>query len=210
MKRLAVAALAFVASGAILAKTPPPVEPFESRTWAASMVKAPTPGFTLGKLRVRFEETTLGEVKKAASSGQISHAGDAGDSNYWLCYTLSQRQQPARIWIMSSEMGGTDHAVTNATVVSLKSAKPTADCPTLSEKLFPVSLDVPLWVGSREAAVQRALGAPSYRQGAWRSYDFEAKVPGNCDGGYDFSNWLLFRSRRGLVEAIHLGQVSSC
>jgi hypothetical protein len=210
MKRLAATALACVVSGAVFAKTPPPAEPFESRTWPASMTKEPSAGITFGELRVRFEETTLDEVKRAASSGQISHAGDAGESHYWLCYTLTQRQQPARIWLMSSEMGGEDHAVTNATVTRLRSATPTVDCPTLSEKLVPVSLDLPIWVGSREAAVQRALGKPSYRQGAWRSYDFEGKVPGRCGGGYDLANWLLFESRGGLVESIHVGRVTSC
>src|SRR5205807_2064975 len=60
------------------------------------------------------------------------------------------------------------------------------------------------------AQVQRRLGTPSHHARGWKAYNFRAKVPGDCEGGYDLLNWLFIKSLRGQVATIYAGQVSSC
>jgi hypothetical protein len=188
----------------------PPSEPVEARTWSASMKHKPTTGAVFGSWRIDFEKTTLPQVLSRASVGDIRHAGEAGESIYWLCYTVSGKT-PSRIWITAHcEMGGPERAVTGITVTRVKAGQAIAECPALPAKLLPVSLQGSIWVGTREAALVGMLGAPSHRSDGWISYDFEGKKPGNCPGGFDVMNSLLLKTRQGSVEAIYASQVTSC
>jgi hypothetical protein len=104
-------------------------------------------------------------------------------------------------------MGGPKHFVTRVSAELLPNGSATADCPALPSHLKPLSLDGKLWLGTPE----RKLGAPSYQKGAWRSYNFEGKAPGNCGGGgFDVLSWLLLRFKNGYVHSLHAGQVTSC
>lgn len=164
----------------------------------------------MGTWRIDFEKTTLHDVLSRTSVGSIRHAGDAGESIYWLCYTLAG-QVPARIWITSDgEMGGPGRVVTGITITRLRSGRPLAACPALPTDLQPASLQGNIRLGMRETSLTEMLGAPSHRSGPWISYDFEGKVPGNCEGGFDVLNSLLLKTRRGNVEAIYANQVTSC
>jgi hypothetical protein len=190
---------------------PPPSLPFESMDWPASMKKEPTKGITLGTFRVTFETTTLSDVKKAASAGAIAHTGDAGGSIYWLCYTTPHRDAVDRVWIIShGEMGGPEGRVTAFAGSRIDHGKATADCPLLPVKMQPGSLDVNVWLGASDAELQRHLGPPSHNGGAWKAYNFQTKVPGDCEGGYDMLNWLFVKSARGQVTSIYAGEVTSC
>jgi hypothetical protein len=190
---------------------PPPSLPFESMDWTASMKKEPTKGITLGILQVMFETTTLTDVRKAASAGAIAHTGDAGGSIYWLCYTIPRGHAADRIWIIShGEMGGPEGGVTSFAASRIDYGKVTADCPLLPAEMQPASLETHVWLGAPDAEVQRRLGTPSHHAGSWKAYNFQAKVPGDCEGGYDLLNWLFIKSVRGRVTTIYTGQVSSC
>ena len=187
----------------------PPSQPFEARTWSASMTQRPTTGAELGGWRIHFEKTTLPEVLSRAKVGAIQHAGDAGDSTYWLCYTLLGRV-PARLWVTShGEMGGPERAVTGITITALKSSQPVTECPALPVHMQPAVLQANVWLGMDARSVAK-LGAPSHKNGDWVSYDFESKAPGACPGGFDVLNSLVLKSRRGRVEAIYANQVTSC
>jgi hypothetical protein len=202
------AVVTFVAS---VNAEPPPSLPFESMDWPASMKNEPTKGITLGTLRVTFETTTLTDVRKAASAGAIAHTGDAGGSIYWLCYTIPHGHAADRIWIIShGEMGGPEGRVTSFAASRIDNGKVTTDCPPLPAEMQPSSLDVHVWLGAADAEVQRRLGPPSHNAGAWKAYNFQAKVPGDCEGGYDLLNWLFIKSVRGHLTTIYAGQVSSC
>jgi len=197
--------------GMVLASTPPPHLPFQDVHWAASMKSPPTRGIALGKLYVEFEKTTLADVRHAASIGTIDHQGDASESIYWLCYSHTAADVGYRIWIASNgEMGGADRAVTLIAVERMTNAKPTEDCPSLPAKLQPISLNAPIWIGTTDRDVERALGAPSHRQGKWRQFDYRGTVPGQCQGGYDMNNWLQTKSEHGRISTIFAGQVTSC
>jgi hypothetical protein len=195
-----------------LAETPPPVAPFNAITWKATMKRKPSTGFRMGALRVRFEKTTLDDVRRAASVGEIAHRGDAGESAYWLCYTNLAPTQAERIWVVAhGEMGGPQHYVTNISAALLPNGSATADCPALPNNLKPLLLDNHLWLGASEGPAHAKLGSPSHQKNAWRSYNFQGKVPGNCEGGgFDLLAWLLLHFQNGRVNSVQVGQVTSC
>jgi hypothetical protein len=197
---------------ASFAQTPPPAGPFDAITWKAASKEIPSSGVRMGTLIVRFEKTTLDDVRRAASAGDIAHRGDAGESAYWLCYTSVGKTAVERIWVIShGEMGGPEHFVTDVSAQRLPHESATADCPALPGNLMPVSLDNGLWLGASEKAATRKLGASSFRKGAWRSWDFQGKVPGDCaGGGFDLSASLLLHFQNGRIDSLEVGQVTSC
>lgn len=200
------------ASLSSFAETLPPVAPFDAITWKATMKRKPSTGLQMGEFRVRFERTTLDDVRRAASLGEIAHRGDAGESAYWLCYTSAGATQTERVWIIShGEMGGSEHHITNISAELMPNGIATADCPALPNRLQPLSLDNRLWLGASEGAALAKLGAASYKKDAWQSYDFQGKVPGKCeDGSFDLSVWLLLHFQNGRVNSLQVGQVTSC
>ncbi|MFZ1626056.1 MAG: hypothetical protein WAU48_14910 [Gammaproteobacteria bacterium] len=203
-----------VATGVLLslpafAATPPPEIAFEM-TWNATVQSKPATGLTMGLFKVTFEESTLDQVKNAALAGHIEHKGDAGESTYWLCYTNQTKNGTERIWIIAhGEMGGPDHAIGRVSAEPTAASGGTNDCPALPAKMQPVSLDNGLWLNTPETAVNK-LGKPSNKSGAWRSYEHQGKVPGECEGGFDVLNWLQLKTSKGRVVTLHAGQVTSC
>lgn len=197
-----------VAFGATAA-VPPPKEAFDAVGWPASLKEAPSESLTLGTFVIQFEKTTLAQVMSEASIGTIAHQGDAGGSEYWLCY--SQPSAGVRIWIISnSEMGGNEHAVTGVVAEQLKTVRSSKDCPALPVQLQPPSLANQLWLGTMDLEIQSVLGMPSHQAGAWRTFDFQGTKKGKCEGGYDVYNWLWTRSDKGRVNRIEAGQITSC
>lgn len=211
MKRFPFLIVFLVLAANVIAAPPPPDYPSGEVTWRASLSRAPTKGLTLGRLHVRFEETTLAQVGRAASTGKIAHRGDAGESVYWLCYTIPTAPIAQRLWLVcNGEMGGSEHAVTEFDVTKIDDARPKGDCPLLPSKLQPVAMDIPAWLGASDTEIRNLLGKPSHAQGPWQTYNWQAKIPGKCEGGYDLKNWLWIKFDKGRAISINAGQVSSC
>ena len=189
----------------------PPTPPFDAQTWPSSISRRPITGANLGVLRLEFEKITLPDVLSRADVGSIQHSGDAGESIYWLCYTVSGTK-PTRLWLTShGEMGGPEHALSCVTIVALKSSQPVSDCPALPAHMRPISLlGGPVRVGAEMRSLSKKLGPPSHRSGAWVSYNFAGKATGNCPGGFNVLNSLVLKVERGTVKAIHSNQVTSC
>lgn len=166
----------------------------------------------MGALRVLFEMTSLEDVRRVATTGTISHRGDAGESEYWLCYTRLGANPVQRVWVTSSgEMGGRQHFVTNVSATVLPNGAATTECPPLPKRLEPLSLKNYLWLGTTRKQVTTKLGTPSFQQGGWSTYDYEGKVAGNCEGSeFDLSASLLLHFRNGRVTALQIGQITSC
>jgi hypothetical protein len=202
----------FGASFNVCAETPPPATPFDAMTWKATLERKPSTTLRMGTLRVRLEQTTLDDVRRAASAGKVAHRGDAGDSIYWLCYTGATREPAERIWIVShGEMGGSAHYVTDISAEAISNGHATADCPALPKRLGAVSLANHLWLGASERAATMRLGTPSYQNGAWRSYDFAGKVGGHCPGGdFDLSALVMLHVQNGRVNSLWVSQTTSC
>jgi len=175
----------------------------------ARSIGKPATGLRLGPFKVEFERTTLARVLAAAGSGTIQHEGDAAESIYWLCYTIGGTQ---RLWIVASgEMGGSEHAVTDVTAQRMDRVKASADCPVLSSKLQPVSLQHGLWIGVSDEVALQALGTPSYSKDSWRYFEYQSKVKGDCQPeGFDIINSLAYELSEGKVVTLVAGQVTSC
>jgi len=62
-------ALVISVSRISFAEPPPPVVPFDTITWKAIMKRKPSADLRMGSFRVRFEKTTLDDVRCAASAG---------------------------------------------------------------------------------------------------------------------------------------------
>lgn len=188
----------------------PPQLPIETM-WAPSLSKQPSAGAMMGRFRITFEKTILSEVMLAVLGGTVLHKGDAGGSLYWLCYSNPGVGYIDRIWIQSSgEMGGPDQAVTEITAERLHNTKPTADCPLLPENMRSVAFNGRLWLGVPEQTVESVLGPPSLQRGPWRSFDFQGKIAGACQEGFDLTSWLVTKTENDHVALIAAGQITSC
>jgi len=208
MKILFASSLAFALSAA--ANPAPPSMPFDAIAWKPTATAKLSTGFKMGALQVRWEETTLAAVLVAAGAGTIQHQGDAGGSLYWLCYTV-EGANGQRIWLEADgELGGQERAITRIVAEQLKNAKSEDGCPTLPRALNPLALSQGLWLGQTETNARRTLGKPSHTEGRWHSFDYQAKVTGSCAGGFDLTNWLLYKTENGHIETIMAGQVTSC
>lgn len=181
-------------------------------TWKATLERKPSTTLRMGTLRIRLEQTTLDDIRRAASAGKVAHRGDAGESIYWLCYTSATHYPAQRIWIVShGEMGGSAHYVTEISAEAISNGHATGDCPALPERLSAVSLANHLWLGASEREATMRLGAPSYQNGAWRSFDFAGKVAGDCPGGaLDLTASLLLHFQNGRVNSLWASQITSC
>ena len=196
-------------AAAATATTPPPSPPRDTMDWKAVSREAPSDGFVLGSLVVGFEKTRLDQIIAATGKGAIDHRGDAGESEYWLCYSLPDQGQ--RLWVVSSgEMGGRDHLVTGLVAEQLGAVGSTGDCPALPAKTTVALSGHKGWLGMTAKDVDRRFGTPSYDMGAWRVFDFRAKLRGVCGGEGDRANWLWTRQVNDQVQTIIAGQVTSC
>ena len=175
----------------------------------------PAVGVLMGQQFVRFERTTLAEVLRAAGRGSIAHHGDAGGSEYFLCYTQLSKPLPVRLWVISNgEMGGPDHAVTEVIARRIEAADAAnGGCPSLPRHLQPVALDRGIWIGTARDELRRKLGRESAtRDEAWLVFNFLGTVPGRVHGkavDFDVTNILEARISGGRVEAISATHITS-
>lgn len=194
------------------AATPPPAVSPGLLPHEATLRLAPSRGITMGSLPVRFEKTSLDEILNATRAGALAHQGDAGASVYWLCYTNLNDTVAERIWIISDgEMGGDRHLVTGVSAQRLPDGRASAECPALPANRKPIALEHGVWLATSPRTVRRKLGAPSFKNAAWESYDYAAKVPGRCaPGGFDLTSSLLLRIEQGRIHFLRIGHVTSC
>jgi hypothetical protein len=190
----------------------PPETPFGDELPSESRPNPPSDGIALGSYTVAFEKTSLADVIKATGAGLIRHAGDAGGSQYWLCYTVPSKS-PSTLWVIShGEMGGPDHFVTSLAWMAKTDGASPAECPSLASQVLPISLSNGLKLGDSADVVTRILGAPQAKRNGWVSFSYVGKVEddGRCNGGFDLGNWLIIDTTNGTIQSIHAGQVTSC
>lgn len=192
--------------------TPPPAIPFSSFPQETALQSSPLTELTMGSLRVRLEETSLDEVRAAASAGAIEHQGDAGESIYWLCYTNLKPTPAERIWLLSDgEMGGDVHRITGVSAQRLPGAQATADCPALPVKFTPLKLESRIWLDMPPQVARIKLGMFSFKSGNWESYDYMGKVPGKCAGdGFDLTSSLMLQVVKGRIHSLRINRITSC
>jgi hypothetical protein len=185
----------------------PPDVPEEPADMQATLHRPPSEGVSLGPLHVRFEETTLEDVRRQIGTGRIAHRGDAGDSLSWLCYTIPDDHHPMRLWMTSGELQSNTYIGGITAETGAADAQPVAQCPALPARFLPVTLDQGLWLGASDTHVGKALGRPSHESDGWRMFDYSRSIRrGQCEQ----QNWLWTKSRAGHVILIDAGQSSSC
>lgn len=195
MTRLTIQALAVAWLPCIAAAStaPPPAHPDQSRGQALSL-KQPLASLKMGALNVRFEETTLSAVRDAIKAGAIAHQGDAGASEYWLCYSAGAGVKTQRVWIIADgAMGGGDHRVTGVRAQHAAGEASDGDCPQLPARFLPLQLDRGLWLG------KTAQGGDG-----WTIYGHAAKR-----GKFDVTSELAVQASAGKVSALSAFRITS-
>lgn len=195
-----------------LAATPPPSIPTPSRPLRVVLQPSPLTEMTIGRLQLRFEETSLDDVRTAASVGTIAHQGDAGASIYWLCYTNLNSTSAERIWVVSDgEMGGDEHRVTGVIAQRLTRLHATDDCPSMPVNLVPLKLDSGIWLDTPPQTARTVLGAVSSRRGGWESYDYVGKAAGGCAGApFDLTSSIMLKVVKKRIDSLWVTRVTSC
>ncbi|MDR3525804.1 MAG: hypothetical protein P4L57_00890 [Rhizomicrobium sp.] len=163
----------------------------------------------LGKFRVVFEKTTLAEVAAKAGGGRIKHRGDAGESEYWLCYRFNEGRATREVSVTASgEMGGPDHAV--GSVVVKDKASGETDCPYLPAKLLPVKTDLGLGLGARLEDFLRPLGKPVWydRNSAMWMLERQTHLAGSPEA-WSVSQSIKVEFHDGKAATLSLDQVTS-
>lgn len=194
------------------AATPPPAIPSSSLPQQTVLQSSPLTEMTMGRLHVRLEETSLDEVRAAASAGVIAHQGDAGESIYWLCYTNLNSTPAERIWVLSDgEMGGDEHRVTGVSAQRLPGGHASADCPAMPITLTPLKLESGIWLDTPPHAARKKLGTVSFQSGSWESYDYKGKISGSCAGdGFDVTSSLMLQVLGRRIQSLRISRITSC
>ena len=192
----------------------PPSRPEEVRGEGTLKVQ-PAVGIQMGRQFVRFEQSTLADILKAAGRGLIAHHGDASGSEYFLCYTKPTGPLSFRVWVISNgEMGGPAHSVTEIVAHRVEAATAAnEECPPLPRHLQPVALDRGIWIGTTRDQLRRKFGPESAaRDDGWLVYNFLGALPGRIGGervSWDVTNTLEARVRNGRVDALRASRVTS-
>jgi hypothetical protein len=194
-----------------LPSAPPPRPLVNNLSTATRIDKNPTTGLTMGRLEVFFEKTRLKDVLVAAG-GELSQQGDGAEHVFWICYTILDAKQSARLWIISNaEMGGREHAVTSVAAQLEAVANPTQTCPALPATLQPVSFSNGVWLGIAGSRASAFFGDAPYHNEPIQTFVYRGKVPGKCESdGFDVLNWLEWKVNDGFLVQVYAGQVTSC
>jgi len=210
MRTICTALILFVSLTGTALCTPvaPPVVGDEI-TAPATLENDPVQQIYLGGFVAKFEEKTLGEILAAVGHGSIEHAGDASESQYWLCYSLPYQ----RLWLIShGEMGGVDHTLSAVSAQSINSGNvENSMCPTLPTAFQPVSFDFG-WLGTDKEKVIQSLGQPSATEDNRIMFFYEGKQPGPYQGqtvDWDVLGYVEMVLEDGKVTFINASHVTS-
>ena len=152
---------------------PPPNFPLEVAP-KPTLKSTPASSISLGSVVVDFDKTTLGEAMKQIKAGRIQHQGDAGESVYWLCYSIRAEDEWEQLWLLShGEMGGEEHVIYGVAAKILPSKPSAAACPELPAGLRPVKLNNGFWLGMKTDEIRKKLGKPSLESKGWLLYNSE-------------------------------------
>jgi hypothetical protein len=202
------AILSTICLSSVAESTEPPLRTDEAITVSATLTVDPAQKIQIGAITAKFEKTTLGEILNTVGAGAIEHAGDAGGSQYWLCYSLPNQ----RVWLIShGEMGGSDHALTQVQAISLNSISKDKTCPELPRRFHSISMNFG-WLGSTKDQFLKALGQPSGKIDGRYIYYYSGKKPGVYDGEkmeWDVTGYIEVTSVNNIVSSIFASHVTS-
>jgi hypothetical protein len=191
----------------------PPSIPFLETTTAATLSSPPITKVNLGGFGIELEKTELKDVLKNVGVGAIQHHGDAGDSESWICFTVSSATPTQRVWLASGEMGGEEHsAYLLYAETHTKAYEKSNSCPELPSAMKPISTDTNIWLGSTTNELIKVFGKPSKVNGNWWEFSYEGKV---SDQGakdavpYNLSGYLVVKIVDAKVVTLFASKISS-
>ncbi len=200
---------------------PPPKFPRGEVAPNGTLKFKPATVLKLGNVTVQLEKTTLSEIQREAKTGVIGHQGDASESIYWLCYTVTNDSDPPqRLWVLSSgETGGNNHSVTGVVAAQgVENGGPEQSCPSLPTRLRPINTDRGIWLGTTKGDLEKILGRPSETRGDILSFGYEGKLRGNYkrpgdkverEVDWDEINRLTVRIKNDKVTFIWISKITS-
>jgi hypothetical protein len=203
-----------VAPSFVSGSLPPPKLGDETVTISPTVSRDLVRELHLGNYVALFEKTSLREIRDKVGAGSLEHVGDAADALEWLCYSLPGQ----RVWLVSTEMGGSNAALMNVIADAISPSAPLEpSCPTIPSTLRPLSLPFG-WIGSPVSVLRDSLGKPSGTRGDWLIYYFAGKesgpyqdpgdaVPAMVD--YDVSAYVEVRVQKGKVIALRASHLTS-
>jgi len=175
-------AFIFLQAGIPAPALPQPISPprFPLADAAPPTVKsAPSSKLLLGPVTVTFNKTTLSQAISQIGVGRIEHQGDAGESSYWICYSVNGPTRKERVWLLShGEMGGPDHTIHGVAAQVVSSSAPDPSCPELPPNRRSLRLDSGIWLGAMSSEVRKRFGEPSLAKDSWLHYGSRRKFRG--------------------------------
>ena len=135
--------------------------------------------FYLGRSKINLEKNTLKDVLNLIKSGRIQHQGDAGGSEYSLCYDGWYKGMKFRLWIISGELGGPDHYIDQVTLkmINKNNTDSVAFCYKLPTKFGKVTIKNEIWIGINDKGVEKKIGKPSYMRNSSWLYLYSKEIP---------------------------------
>jgi hypothetical protein len=175
----------------------------------ATLKVDPVRKIQIGKFIAGFESTTLDEIRKFLGTGSIDHSGDAGSSQYWLCYSLPGQ----RVWFIShGEMGGSTHVLTQVRVISTDPKKvENKSCPTLPPEVKPIQFDFG-WIGTTKESLIDSLGQPSGIDGNALIYYYQGKKTATYSGvhaDWDVLGYVKVIFENNKIISIYASHITS-
>ena len=71
-----------------------------------TMASPPVSSLAMGQFIVKLESTKLEDILEKTKVGEIKKQGDASEYVEWICYTINDTTNPARLWLSSGEIDG--------------------------------------------------------------------------------------------------------
>lgn len=172
-----------------------------------TLSRPPAIGFRIGATRILFETVPLEKIRRTVGGGAVGHRGDAGDSAYWLCYTVLNGRAH-RLWLVAGELDGPSHLVSRVVALRLPiGADAAAGCPALPRKLS-ISLAPTVRLGMTEVQVESVLGPPSLVSGDVRQWAYLRAVPVGR-ASFERSSYVRVVLKEGSVAQVSSGQTTT-
>jgi hypothetical protein len=187
IRSLPTAAACLLLCASAFAGQPPAAVPPDTPSAAYGTQKVharPRVEISVGGVRVELEKTTLVQLQKSLG-GTIAQSGAAREATFGLCYVMREGDRRRRLWLMSDEDMGPDHAIDSALASSAEEGQPMpSNC---IEPAGVTSMKVEnATVGSPLKGIQDSLGKGSRQKGGWLGYSFGAR-----GGSSDLSEFLF-------------------
>jgi hypothetical protein len=184
---------------------PPSVPDFSVAARPMTATTLPDVTVLLGSFELKLEQTTIADVRDQVGDAPTQHHGDAGESRYWVCFTIPSNSFGERIWLVSGELGGDNHVINAFLADRVEKAKASSTCPALPPQFRPVRLKVgSIGIGSPISSVTPVFG-PLQSAGRWKAAQYLAAENGDLDRLLS----VAFHWKNGALDRIAVSQATT-